>query len=103
MLVTSTPTRTRAMPVCATHAPVVRMPPRTGLKNIPTLTHSASTIALAVFASAIVLALCVNVGMFFKTVRGGILTTGAWVAHTGIALVLVGVLVTSIYSKTTPV
>src|SRR5262249_34045265 len=51
---------------------------------------------------AIVLALCVNVGMFFKTIRHGILTCGAWVAHVGICLVLVGVLVTSIYSKTSP-
>jgi cytochrome c biogenesis factor len=57
--------------------------------------------ALWVFASAILLGLLVNIWMFSKTVRHGILTTGAWVSHVGICLMLAGVLITSVFSKST--
>jgi cytochrome c-type biogenesis protein CcmF len=55
--------------------------------------------ALWVFAAAVALALLVNIGMFIKSVRNGILTCGAWVAHVGIALTLAGVLITSVFSQ----
>jgi cytochrome c-type biogenesis protein CcmF len=56
--------------------------------------------ALLVFFAAACLGLFANSVMFARTVRGGLLQTGAWVSHIAICLGFVGIVITSVFSST---
>ncbi len=55
--------------------------------------------ALFVFAAAALLLLVTNSVMLFRTRRAGVLLFGAWLAHISFGLVMVGVVITSHFSR----
>jgi cytochrome c-type biogenesis protein CcmF len=56
--------------------------------------------ALLVFFAAACLGLFANSVMFARTIRGGLLQTGAWVSHIAICIGFVGIVITSVFSST---
>jgi len=57
---------------------------------------------LLVFALAAALCLAANVGMLIRTARGGLWNTGAWIAHIGYAILLIGAVISTSYGKDDP-
>jgi cytochrome c-type biogenesis protein CcmF len=56
--------------------------------------------ALIVFTLAAALGVLVNVVMFARTIRNGLLQTGAWLAHIAICIGFIGVVISSVFSST---
>ncbi len=56
-----------------------------------------------IFLFSAFLALAANAAFIFKTARGGFMALGGYIAHVGLALVLVGIIATSAYTQSVTV